>query len=111
MQFGATWKDFKTLVGYHGEFFVDSETGAVVRVITVAELKPTDFVHQEDMRIDYRPVVVDGKTYILPMDSFTLNEVVPNGDNYAARYSVRHTLFRVTYSSYQAAAGTATSCN
>jgi len=102
-QTGTNWKPFKTVVAFHGEFFIDPETGTIVRVITQAELKPTDFVHQEDMRIDYGPVAVGDKTYVLPLDSFTLTEVVPNGDNYAARYSVRHTLFSVTYKDYRLA--------
>jgi hypothetical protein len=100
LQYNVTWKDFKSVAGYHGEFFVEPDTGAIVRVVTQAELKPTDFVHQEDMRIDYGEVVIAGKPSILPVQSFTLNEVVPNGDNYAARYSVRHTLFHVTYGNY-----------
>lgn len=104
-QTATDWKDFKTVVGFHGEFFIDPETGTIVRLITQAGLKPTDFVHQEDMRIDYGPVVVDSKTYVVPLDSFTLTEVVPNGDNYAARYSVRHTLFSVTYKDYRLAVG------
>ncbi len=74
-------------------------------MVTQAELKPTDFVHQEDMRIDYGEVLLGGKPAILPVQSFTLNEVVPNGDNFAARYSIRHTLFHVTYSNYWPAAG------
>jgi len=101
LQFGTEWKDFKTVVGYRGEFFIEPDSGAILRVVTEAELKPTDFVHQEDMRIDYGPVMIDGKTHTLPIESFTLNEVVPNGDNSAARYSIRHTLFKVGYSNYQ----------
>ncbi len=105
LQYNTSWKDFKSVAGYHGEFFVEPETGAIVRVVTQAELKPTDFVHQEDMRIDYGEVLLGGKPAILPVQSFTLNEVVPNGDNFAARYSIRHTLFHVTYSNYWPAAG------
>jgi hypothetical protein len=99
-QTATDWKDFKATVGYHGEFFIDPKTGTIVRLITQAGLKPTDFVHQEDMRIDYAPVIVGGTPYILPIASFTNTEVVPNGDNYAARYSIRHTLFAVTYQNY-----------
>jgi hypothetical protein len=108
MQTATDWIDFKTVAGYHGEFFIDPATGTIVRLVTQAELKPTDFVHQEDMRIDYGPVYVGDQTYVQPVDSFTLTEVVPNGDNYAARYSVRHTLFAVTYGSYQPAGPGAT---
>ncbi len=103
-QTATDWKDFKATVPYRGEFFIDPDTGVIVRVVTQAGLKPTDFVHQEDLRIDYGPVVVDGKEYVLPLDSFTFTEVVPNGDNYAARYSIRHTLFSATYQNYQMAA-------
>lgn len=103
LQYATEWKDFHSIVGYHGEFFVDAETGTILRVATQAELKPTDFVHQEDMRIDYGPVSVDGKNLTVPIESFTLNEVVPNGDNYGARYSVRHTLFHMVYGEYRPA--------
>ena len=106
-QTGTTWKPFKTVVGYRGEFFIDPDTGTIVRAVTHAELKPTDFVHQEEMRIDYGPVTVGDKTYVLPQDSFTLTEVVPNGDNYAAIYSIRHTLFSVTYTDYRPAGAAA----
>lgn len=103
-QTATDWKEFKATVPYHGEFFIDPDTGVIIRLITQAGLKPTDFVHQEDMRIDYAPIVVDGKALVLPVDSFTFTEVVPNGDNYAARYSIRHTLFSATYQNYQMAA-------
>ncbi len=106
-QTGTNWKEFKTAVPYRGEFFIDPDTGVIVRLVTQAGLKPTDFVHQEDLRIDYAPVTVDGKALMLPVDSFTLTEVVPNGDSGAARYSVRHTLYRAAYRNYQLAPPTA----
>ncbi len=97
----TSWTLFKKVVGYHGELFIDPDTGAIVRLITRAELKPTDFVHQDDMRIDYGPVVVNGKEYVLPVDSFTVNEIVPNGDSYSSGYSVRHNLLSVKYQNYR----------
>ncbi|MGA2558319.1 MAG: hypothetical protein ABSF17_01475 [Terracidiphilus sp.] len=102
-QTATDWKDFKATVSYRGELFIDPDTGVIVRLITQAGLKPTDFVHQEDMRIDYAPLVIDGRERMLPADSFTITEVVPNGDNYAARYSIRHTVFVATYQDYQLA--------
>lgn len=103
MQSVTTWKPFKKTVSYHGELFIEPETGALVRLNLYAELKPTDFVHQEAKRIDYRPVVVDGKEYELPVDSYVLNEVVPGGDNNTSAYSARRTLFNVTYQNYRLA--------
>jgi hypothetical protein len=97
----TTWKPFKKTVGYHGELFIDSESDAILRVITYAELKPTEYIHLEAVRVDFGPTVVDGKVYVLPLDSFTINEVVPGGDSNTIAYSVRHTLFNVTYTNYQ----------
>src|ERR1035438_1983865 len=42
MQTATDWKAFKTTVGYRGEFFIDPDTGVIVRVVTQAGLKPTD---------------------------------------------------------------------
>ncbi len=101
----TTWSPFKKVEGYHGEFFIDPDTGSVVRVITQAELKPTDFVSREDKRIDYGPVVVDGKDYLLPRVSYTIMEAVPNGDSNSAACIIRHTLFHVSYQNYKLAGG------
>jgi len=101
MQTGVDWKPFKATVGYHGRFFIDPDTGTVVRLITQAELKSTDPVHQEDMRIDYGPVTVGPSTHTLPLNTFTITEVVPNGDDAGATFSVRHTLFRASYKDYR----------
>ena len=103
------WHNYKANgVPYHGAFFIDPDTGIVVRMITEAELKPTDVVHQEDTRIDYGPVTVGGKTIVLPMRTVINTEVVPNGDSQAAgRFSTRCTLFTVEYKNYQVGGDTA----
>jgi len=98
----TTWRPFKKTVGYHGELYVSPENGTVLRVIAHAELKPTDVVHQENRHMDHSAVVIDGKEYVLPLDSFTENEVVPVGDSDNSNsYSVQHTLFNVTYTNYR----------
>jgi hypothetical protein len=101
----STWEPFKKAVGYHGEFFINPDTGLVVRVITRAEMKPTDLVLREDRRIDYGPVAVAGKQYMLPHFSITATETVPNGDNNTATRTIRHTLFYVSYQKYKLAGG------
>ena len=93
---------------YHGEFFIDPDTGIVVRMVTLAELKPTDVVHQQDTRVDYGPVKVGDKMLVLPVRTVINTEVVPNGDSQAAgRYSTRCTLFTIEYKDYQIAGATA----
>ena len=41
---------------YHGELFVNAETGIVVRLVVQGEFKSSDVIHYEDTRIDYGPV-------------------------------------------------------
>jgi len=104
MQTNTSWHEFKANVPYHGEFFIDPDTGIVVRMITMANLKPTEVVHQADTRIDYIPIAVDGKTLVLPMKTFVNTEVVPNGDSGSAgKYSTRRTLFTAEYKDYSLA--------
>jgi hypothetical protein len=105
-QTNTNWNDYKATVPYHGELFIDPDTGIVVRMITEAELKPSEVVHQVDERIDYGPVTVGSKMLVLPIKSIIDTEVVPNGDSGAAgRYSVRRTLFTSEYKDYQIAGG------
>ncbi len=99
----STWEPFKKVVGYHGEFFINPDTGLVVRVITRADMKPTDLVTREDKRIDYGPVAVGGKQYLLPRVSITAAETAPNGDNNTATYTMRHTFLLASYQNYKLA--------
>jgi hypothetical protein len=103
LQTNTSWKEYKSTVPYHGEIFVDPDTGIVVRLDNIADFKNTDVVHQEDQRIDYGPVTVDGKTLVLPVKTVISTEVVPNGDSGAGKYSTRHTLFTAEYKDYAAA--------
>jgi len=97
----SSWRPYKKTVPFHGELYINPDSGAVVRVIEIAELKPNDTVHQEAIRIDYSPTVVAGTEYELPLLSITLNEVVPGDESNITVYSVRHALFSSTYGNYQ----------
>jgi hypothetical protein len=99
----STWEPFKKIAGYHGEFFINPDTSLVVRVITRAEMKPTDLVFREDRRIDYGPVVIAGKSYLLPHLSITAMTAIPNGDNNTASSVTRHTLLFASYQNYKLA--------
>jgi hypothetical protein len=106
MQNSADWHNFKTNAGYHGELFVDPDSGSVVRLIIQAEFKPSDFVHYENTRTDFEPRDISGKNYIVPVRSFTIAEVVPNGDANAAHYAVRHQMITEDIKDYQLAGAT-----
>lgn len=100
-QTSTNWKPWKSNVGYHGELFVNPDTGIVVRLIHDADFKASDIVHQEETRIDYDPVSVGGKELVLPVKSFTNTEDVPKGEDYSGKFSLRHTLFYTEYKNYQ----------
>lgn len=89
-------------VPYHGELFIDPDTGIVVRLITQLELKQTDVVHQLDTRIDYAPAKVGDKDLVLPMKTVVNTEVVPNGDSQSAgKFTTRCTLFTSEYKDFK----------
>jgi hypothetical protein len=107
-QTNTDWHAYKqNSVGYHGEFYVDPDSGIVVRMIAIAELKPNEVVHAQATRIDYGPETIGGKPMILPVRTIVTTEVVPSGDSQAGKYSVRNTYLSTEYKNYQLAGATA----
>lgn len=104
-QTATDWHDYKAGgLPYHGELFVDPDSGIVVRLITITEFKNTDVVHQEDRRVDFGPVTVGDKTLVLPMRKMINTEVVPTGESGSAgKYTTRRTLLTSEYKDFQLA--------
>jgi hypothetical protein len=102
----SDWKPFNAKSGYHGELFLDPDSGVVLRTIVEAEFKPSDFVHYENTRVDYAPMPIGGKTLYVPARSFTIAETVPNGDSFASNYAVRLQLVTQDYKDFQAVGAT-----
>lgn len=99
------WSPFKAAgVPYHGELFIDPDSGIVVRMIVAAEQKPYEKVRREDTRVDYGPVTVGDKTMVLPVKRVVITEVSPTGQTGTGPFTTRSTLFVSTYKGYQAAA-------
>ena len=96
----TTFNPYKSAPGYHGELYIDAKTGLILRLITKADQKVTDFVHQEDVRTDFDPTIVAGTPYILPAHVTILTTIVPNGDS-MAKFSTRRTLFDISYLNYR----------
>jgi hypothetical protein len=96
-----SWDNYKATIPYHGEIFIEPNTGIVVRLITEADFKNSDVVNQEDQRIDYLPVAVGGKTLVLPSKSIIDTEVFPNGDSSGGKSMIRHALFTAEYKDYK----------
>ncbi len=108
LQSVSEWKPFKTAAGYHGEIFIDAELGIVLRTITAGDFKKTDFVHAESVRTDFSAIPIANKTLVVPVQTFILAEIVPNGDSFAAHYAIRHMYITQTYSDYQLVGATTT---
>ena len=100
IQGGIAWTPYKTTAPYHGELFVDSQTGVVTRLLTIADLKPFESVHQEETRIDYGAVTVDGKTLVVPVRTIVDTEVFPEGGS-ASKRTVRRTLYTAEIKDYK----------
>ena len=102
-QTSTDWHDFKAnSVPYHGELFVNPDTGVVVRMVTIAEFKSSEVVHQEDRRIDYLPVTVGVKEVVVPVRSMINTEVVPTGDSGSAgKYTTRRTILSSEYKDFE----------
>lgn len=102
LQTNTQWHNFKGTVPYHGQLFIDPDTGIVVRQIVEADFKASDYVRQQDTRIDYAPTQVGGKTLMLPMKVVVISEVFPQGDSGVGGHSLRHSYFTSTYKDWAA---------
>jgi hypothetical protein len=89
-------------VGLHGEFFIDPDTGTTLRIVMQAEFAPTDFVEQEDTRIDYGTTTIGDNLYVVPVGSFTLIGVDSAGDS-SRGYVMRRTILVAGYSNFSLA--------
>jgi hypothetical protein len=102
----SDWKSFNGKSGYHGELFLDHDSGVVLRTIVEAEFKPSDFVHYENIRVDYAPMPIGGNNLYVPVRSFTIAEVVPNGTSFVTQYGARHQFVTKDFKDFQAAGAT-----
>ena len=102
-QNNSQWKPFKGTEGYHGELYVDPDTGVIYRLITEVEFKGSDPVKVENQRIDFGTETVGGKKLVVPafVTIDTLEKPFP--DSPQGRLIVRHTLFTAAYSNYKPA--------
>jgi hypothetical protein len=60
------YQELQTVPKYHGEISVDPDSGAITRLVFVAELESGQPVSTADITIEYGPVEIAGKTYFAP---------------------------------------------
>lgn len=82
---------FKSTPHYHGQFYIELETEAIVRLYVPADLRPEDPVKQEDTRIDNSAVRVGGVSYLAPVERMGFSAACLGGHS-NWRGSVRRSL-------------------
>ena len=100
MQSNTEWKNFKRSVAYHGAIFITPDTGVVMRLVTQADFKSSDYVRQQNERIDYAPIQLGSRSLVAPVQSIVQSEVMPQGDSGAGGHTLRHTYFISEYKNY-----------
>ena len=70
---------FHDFPGYSGEVALDARTGAILRMVLVAESKPGDPVTHVASVIEYGPVVLGNRRSICPLRSLTFMNEEANG--------------------------------
>lgn len=96
----TSWKPFKKVVPFHGMLYINPDSGAILRTVTFAELRPFDFVHTEQVRVDYITESLSEKSCVVPVRKVTLNETVPGGDTRPESYPIRRELVTAEYANY-----------
>lgn len=83
---------------YHGEITVDPATGAILRIMLLADMSSTD-VSESGIVVDYGPVQIAGKTYTCPLRSIALSRASPSQNSDAPAQP--HTFLNdVSFTSY-----------
>jgi hypothetical protein len=102
--YDVNFESFRATAPYRGKFYIDPDTGTVLRLITQAELPAAAPVHSEDMRIDYGSISVGGRILFVPLATETLAALVPGSENDESQYKEVHRYTAADYSSYRLAA-------
>jgi len=64
---------FRKRSGYHGEIAIDPATGAILRLTVLADLEPRLPLLFTNIMVEYGPVTIGGKAYILPARSVSIS--------------------------------------
>jgi hypothetical protein len=61
------------VAAYHGEVAIDPASGAILRVTVAADLEPRLPILSSGILVEYGPVVIGEKTYIVPIRSVSIS--------------------------------------
>jgi len=69
------------ITGYHGYLTVDPETGTILRISLILELRADDPIRRGAMMVQYGPVKIGDNTYVCPARSVTISIANPGYDS------------------------------
>jgi VWFA-related protein len=64
---------FRRRTGYHGEMAINPASGAILRLTVLADLEPRLPLLFTNIMVEYGPVIIGGRTYILPARSVSIS--------------------------------------
>ncbi len=103
----ATIAPFHQVTAYHGEMTIDPGTGAILRILIQADLKPTEPVVQAGTIVWYDTVEIGGKPYICPTRSISMTRAqsvqmdpIFNTPLALQQQPLKNALSEATFSSY-----------
>ena len=68
------WNVFETITSYHGEIAIDLDTGAILRLTIQTDIPDESPIYRADLLVEYAPVELGGKKYVLPARSVTISQ-------------------------------------
>ncbi len=71
----------RQVAGYHGQLTVDPETGEILRITLMLDLKQEDPIQKGAMMVDYGPVAVGDVTCQCPVRAVTVSTLTPGFDS------------------------------
>lgn len=66
---------FKDQPAYHGELAIDRATGEIDRITVEADLAESDHVSRSELAVQYRHVIIAGRSYVCPVRSVAVTEL------------------------------------
>jgi VWFA-related protein len=64
---------FRRQSGFHGEIAIDPESGAILRIMVLADLPPRSPLKRSGVVVEYGPETIGGKVYICPTRSISIS--------------------------------------
>jgi len=103
----AGWINFREKPAYHGDLYIDSQTGAIERIKLQADLREGDPVSENGFVVQYGRVEIAGKEYICPLRSVAIAAIDPMPMRSAEREPLVRYLNEVSFSNYHKFGSTA----